>query len=171
MTSDEFLLQDDEVDVIEIIAETEVESVGETEIEGTEIEETEENEGGTDVGEELQNVFERARRSTSQHIKVHKYRVDGKFLCGFCATASLQRLDMMFAQVHTIHEVMSAVTANRLYETEKCENCRIGLMSIFSRKDCPFCQCDACLQLDHKCLKCACDSLEYSMTIRYVKIR
>lgn len=176
LSPSEIQLQDDdafeveEVELIDVIVDLEDEETDE--MDETEVGETEEN-GGEELQSDVANVIEQARQLTAtiKHVRVHKYRVDGKFHCGFCVTTTLQRLDMMFAQVHTIHDVMSAETANKLYETEKCEVCQIGLMSIFNRKDCPLCQCDDCTRLEHKCLKCACDSLEYHVSVRYIKIR
>lgn len=50
---------------------------------------------------------------------------------------------------------------NDTYMIEKCEKCETGLMDMFQRRNCVFCQCDECDRLNAQCINCATDALEY----------
>lgn len=137
-----------------------------------EIESESENEDSIEVNEPVGLTYSLPGDTQTVHIRVRKFRANDKFLCHYCVDKFLHDDGRMFGYIHTIHDVLSLEKANDRYKNEKCENCCIGLMNIFKRNDCPFCQCDTCDPLsDIRCMKCICDSLEYMETVRYLKIR
>lgn len=166
---EEFQIEEEEIQM------PESESEYEEEIHMTEIES--ENEDSIEVNESVGLTYSLPGETQfvqfdTVHIRVRKFRANDKFLCYYCVDKFLHDDDRMFGYIHTIHDVLSLEKANDRYKNEKCENCCIGLMNIFKRKDCPFCQCDTCDPLsDIRCMKCICDSLEYMETVRYLKIR
>lgn len=92
----------------------------------------------------------------TEHLIISKYCVDGKELCGQCATHYCRQHGRDKVDSHYSHDVVQCAAVRAIYDVHKCDICSIGLIRVLGRSNCPTCYCNACnaLNFPEKCAEC-----------------
>lgn len=139
--------------------------------EGEGEEEREETQEEPNEFEELPVIIRVTREVKTEHSVIRKFSIDNKFFCYICCMRYCHRNGKQYYNKYFVHEIFTIEEAKNVYNTQKCENCHIGLMGIFGRRDCPNCKCNACDEMNFdRCEDCDAHCLEYSMTVHRVNV-
>lgn len=113
------------------------------------------------------NIIRIPREVETEHVMVNKFFVDGKMLCYHCCWEYCQENGKEYCDSFFLHCVVRIDEANEMYRFENCDNCSIGMLRMFGRRNCPTCHCDACSRSpEGRCGQCENNHLTFVSSTR-----